>query len=291
MILTLVFSGLSWFWLAAAATGLALMLLLWSYSSPAGGPVRGFCFMLKAAGFIALALCLLEPLWSGQRARPGANLFAIVADNSQGLQIKDRGATRSRGELLRDLLNPEKASWQATLEDNFELRRYSFDARLQTTRDFGELKFDGRASAISAALRTVAERYRGRPLAGILLFTDGNATDIKGTPDLAGLPPIYPVVIGSQEPVKDIAVQQVHTTQTDFEDAPVSIQADISANGYSGAAIVAQVLDASGKPVLEQTLKARKDTDLLAFRFQLRPEKKAMVTKLRWMDESGGFLK
>jgi uncharacterized membrane protein len=36
------------------------------------------------------------------------------------------------------------------------------------------------------------------------------------------------------------------------------------------------VLDASGKPVLEQTLKARKDAELLSFRFQLRPEKKGL---------------
>jgi hypothetical protein len=28
----------------------------------------------------------------GQRARPGANMLAIVADNSQGLQIKDPGS-------------------------------------------------------------------------------------------------------------------------------------------------------------------------------------------------------
>ncbi len=273
LLAAIIFSAWIWLWPVAGAAALALGLLFWSYRAAPPGLARWACPVLKTLGFAALAVCLLEPLWPGQRARPGANLFAIVADNSQGLQIKDRGAVQCRGDVLRDLLNPHRASWQETLEENFDLRRYFFDARLQTTKDFGELAFDGRASAIGYALRTLADRYRQRPLAGILLLTDGNATDLHGAPDLTGLPPIYPVVLGSLDPVRDIALAQARASQTAFEDAPVSVQADVTATGYRGEPIVAQVLDASGRPVAEQTLKARKDNDLLAFRFQLRPEK------------------
>src|SRR6266568_1723498 len=269
---TLIFSNWSWLWFAAAVTGLALATLFWSYLAAPRGGVRWICVGLKMLGFAALALCLLEPLWSGQRAQPGANLFAVVADNSQGLQIKDRGENRTRGDILRDLLDPQRSSWQETLEQNFEVRRYLFDTRLQTTRDFSELAFDGRATAMGSMLRTLAERYQGRPLAGVLLLTDGNATDLPGQPELQGLPPIYPVVIGSTDPIKDIAVQQARVSQTAFEDAPVSVQADVTAAGYSGQSVVAQLLDRSGKKVAEKTLRPRKDNDALAFRFQLRPE-------------------
>jgi uncharacterized membrane protein len=215
----------------------------------------------------------LEPLWTGQRARPGANLFAIVADNSQGLQIKDRGNAQTRGEGLRELLNPQRGSWQTTLDENFELRRYFFDARLQSTKDFSELDFGGRGSAIGGSLHALAERFHGRPLAGILLLTDGNATDLHAAADLAGVPPVYPVVIGSPEPVKDVAIAQAHTTQSDFEDAPVSVQADVAANGYANGPIIARVQDASGQVVAEQSATPRKENDLLAFRFQLKPQK------------------
>ena len=126
---TLIFSAPGWLWFAAGALGIALILLFWSYRAAPSGALRWLCPALKTLGLAALAFCLLEPLWSGQRARPGANLFAIVADNSQGLQIKDRGATRSRGEGLRALFNPQQASWQGTLEENFELRRYFFGSR------------------------------------------------------------------------------------------------------------------------------------------------------------------
>jgi uncharacterized membrane protein len=267
----LIFSGWNWLWLVLLASGLALGLLVWNYRSAAVGPVRWVCLGLKWLGMLALALCLLEPLWTSQRARPGANLFAIVADNSQGMQITDRGASRSRAEVLRDLLNPQGGRWQAALEENFEVRRYFFDARLQTTRDYRELAFDGRSSAIGASLRTLAERYRGRPLAGVLLLTDGNATDLRGVPPLEGLPPVYPVVLGTPDAIRDIAVRQASVSQSEFEDAPVSVQADVAATGYSGEDVVAQVVDGGGQTVAEQTLRARGSTDTLAFRFRLRP--------------------
>ncbi|MEO5960444.1 MAG: hypothetical protein ABIZ49_10130, partial [Opitutaceae bacterium] len=251
---SLTFSGWSWFWPALATVALAAGILFWSYRALAGQPLRWVCLALKAVGIVALALCLLEPLWLGQRARPGANLFAIVADNSQGLQIHDAGEARSRGDALREVVDPSKAGWQTTLSDTFDLRRYMFDARLQATNDFHELVFDGRSSAIGATLRTLGERFQGRSLAGVLLLTDGNATDLPAgaLPDLKGLPPIYPVVIGRRDPVRDIAVQQVHVTQSAFEDAPVAIQADVTAAGYRGQTLVARLVDKTGKVLQEQ---------------------------------------
>ena len=153
MLAALTFSGLNWLLPAAIIGVAALLVIAWSYAAGANGAVRWVCAALKTLGIATLGFCLLEPLWTGQRAKPGANLFAIVADNSAGLQIKDAGEKQSRGELLKRLLNPETGKWQGTLADNFELRRFSFDSRLNAVRDFSELNFTGRASAIGSALR------------------------------------------------------------------------------------------------------------------------------------------
>ncbi len=272
---SLTFSSWNWLWPAIAFVALALAILIWSYRNSIGHPpaVRALCLVLKAVGMIALALCILEPLWLGQRARPGANLFAVLADNSQGLQIHDPGDTKSRGDALRGLLDLQSRQWQSTLSETFDLRRYVFDSRLQSTRDFRELTFDGRSTGLASALRTLTDRFQGRPLAGVLLFTDGNATDMPGgLPDLRGLPPIYPVVLGRSDSIKDIAVQAVAVTQSSFEDAPVSMQADVVASGYRGQPIVARLLDRNGRTVQQQTAEARGDGEALAFRFQLKPE-------------------
>ena len=271
---SLTFSGSSLLWPALALLAVVASVLAWSYRAGPWTPLRGVCLALKLLGVAALALCLLEPRWLSQRARPGANLFAVVADNSAGLQIRDRGETRTRGEQLRELVDPRGTGWQTTLADNFELRRYLFDTRLQPTTDFHDLVFDGRATALGASLRTLGERFQGRPLAGVLLLTDGNATDLPNgsLPDLKGLPPIYPVVIGRREPVRDIAIQQVHATQSSFEDAPVSVQADVTSAGFRGQSLTAQLIDRGGKVVQQQSADARGDGETVVFRFQLKPE-------------------
>src|SRR5207249_9985212 len=94
LVATLVISGREWLWPLATFLAVALLALAWAYRrAAAGGAIRGVCIFLKALGLLTLAACLLEPLWSGERARPGANLFLVLADNSAGMQI-DRKSTR-----------------------------------------------------------------------------------------------------------------------------------------------------------------------------------------------------
>jgi hypothetical protein len=151
---------------------------------------------------------LLEPLWLARRAKPGANLFVVLADNSQSLEVHGASDPHRRSEALRTLAAADAGGWQSTLAQTFDVRRYLFDTRLQPTTDFHELTFDGRSTALGAALRTLKERFANRPVAGVVVLTDGNATDITGNhlPDTTGLPPLYPVVFGENDSVHDIAV-------------------------------------------------------------------------------------
>ena len=275
---SLIFSGRDWLVPVVLLAALGGVSLVWGYSrAEADKGLRAACVLLKVLGFTALALCLLEPLWTGQRAKPGGNVLAIVADNSQGMQIHDRGNAQSRGEFLRDALAGKGADWLAKVRENFEVRGYLFDSRLQPSTDFTELNFDGRASAIGSALTTLKERLGNRPAAGVVLLTDGNATDIAGElPDLKGLPPVYPVVIGREDTDRDIALVNVAVTQTSFEDAPVTIQADAVASGYLDADVKAELIDPAGKVVGQQTVRVKRDGETLAFRFQLKPEKRGV---------------
>lgn len=275
MLSALTFSGSGWVWPATIAGGLALLVLAWSYVQPGvAGRWRALCAGLKALGVALLAFCLLDPLWTGHRIRPGANLFVLLADNSQSLQVKDRGETRSRGDNLRELVEARSGNWPEQLEADFEVRRFTFDQRLQATRDFSELAFDGRTTALGAALQGVAERFAGRPLAGVLLFTDGNATDLRDVAHVpAGLPPVHPVVMGRAGATRDLAIGQVQVSQTAFEDAPVTVRADVAAIGFNGEPVVAQLLDLAGRVVQEQVLRPRRNEETLAARFQLRPDK------------------
>jgi uncharacterized membrane protein len=268
-----------WVWPAGALLAAAIVLLVWSYRrAPGISAAYRIAFCLKLVGLLTLVLCLTEPLWSGKRAKSGANLFVVIADNSSGMNIQDRGVPQSRGEILQAALRVDKANWLGTLADSFQVRQYVFDSRLRRTTDFSELVFDGKASAIGTTLRTVAQRYQGRPLAGVLLMTDGNATDMAGQfYDLSGVPPVYPVVVGGARPQKDISLTNVSVSQTSFEDAPVMIQADVDVSGYAGKTVAVDLIEDSGKVVERQTGRISKSDEKQAFRFRLRPDKTGVL--------------
>ena len=279
-------AGREWLWPSAIALGLALIFVAWSYTradAPRG--VRLACAALKILGLAALAACLLEPMWTGERARPGANVFAVIADNSQSMTLHGSDEKESRAAVLARLLTDEKSNhWRTVLADNFEVRNYLADSHLQGTQNFAELTFDGRTSALGGALRLLADRHAGQPLAGVLLLTDGVAADLADTATLQGLPPIFPVVFGNDHAANDIAITSTSTTQTSFEDAPVSVQAEVNATGFRGRDVVGKLtaVEAGKSGMLEtvageQTLRVPNDSDQLAFRFQLRPEKSGVL--------------
>jgi uncharacterized membrane protein len=264
------FSGDLWRWPVLAGLLLATALVLWSYRK-AAIKRKGLCAGLKILGLALLALCVLEPQWTRQRVRPGANLMVVLADNSSSLQVTDEGAAQPRTAQMREALDPSTSTWQTTLGDAFDLRRYQFDQRLQPVENFAGLDFTGRASALGSALSLVSRRFEGRPLAGMVLLTDGNATDLTALPpDLSGWPPVYPVVIGGKGPARDLSVRKVSVTQTAFEDAPVTIEAEVGTTGFSGSTIIAQITDSAGKVVEEQKRSVPAGSAVSAFRFQIK---------------------
>jgi len=288
-----------WFWPAGALLLAALALMVWSHRRAARLRTPTFkfgiwtiAFALKALGVLVLALCLIEPLWSGRRAKSGANLFVVLADNSSGMTIRDGDASRSRGEILQALLDARvglkpaptgsgpanKSGWLAALSNDFQVRPYLFDSRLRRTTDFSDLTFDGKATALGSALRTLGGRFQGMPLAGILVLTDGCATDLGAdVPDIPGLPPVYPVAIGEARPPRDISLAGVSVSQTSFEDAPVTIQAQVEAVGFAGRTAAVDLLEDSGAMVEHQQWRIDGSDETQTFRFRLRPDKTGVL--------------
>ncbi len=264
-------------WTAGALVlmGVAGVALLWSYGrARASWRVRLACAVLKGLGFAALVLCLVEPMLTGSRPKSGANAFVVLADNSQSLLVRDDPAAPSRGEWVRDRLKKD-APWATRLGQDFDVRTYVFDSHLRAADGFDALAFDGTGTALTASLSALARRFRGLPLAGVLLFTDGNRTDV-GDLVWSEMPPIYPVLPPSRGTGRDIGVTNVSTSQANFESAPVVVRADVSAAGFKGETIVAAVTDEAGKDVERQEAIASGDGKPLSFRFQFRPERKGV---------------
>lgn len=255
--------------LAVAVSGLAI----WSYwaRSQLSG-LRLLAIALKTAAVAALAFCLLEPVRRTERPRPGANVIALVVDNSRSMEIRPPGESSSRIEKFHSQLGAQTA-WQSRLAQDFDVRRYAFDDRIRAVEDLESIAFDGNHSSLATAVNTLKSRFASRPVAGAILFTDGLATD-----DVAGMLadgnftfPIYPVIYGSDSKLRDIRISDTTVQLSSFELAPAGVEAVVNATGLANEEIAVRLLDTSGETLERQVIACDSDEFERRVRFQFRP--------------------
>ena len=259
---SLVFANPQWLWIAAGFGLVALALLLFGYrNSPLALGWKAAAVLLKLMAFVLLTLVLLEPVWVDEFPRNGANDLVILADNSRGLSINQQGET------LQTALKHDKPDdpprWLAKLDELFRVQRYMFDRRLSRVDDFSKLDFSGNASSVLTSLKSLRNRFQKRPLAAMVMFTDGNATDsagldavleaIKATPE--SKVPIYPVLVGSGlQEVRDLSIRDVRVAQSSFEDAPVTVTVNAAARGSFPNGVEVAVVDEDEKELMAEPI-------------------------------------
>ena len=268
----------------------------------------------KFVGLALLAVCLVEPVWSGIQPKPHSNRFILLVDNSQSLGVKNRipgvqnsekAADKSLDSTdesdsktltskhrslqeptlatdVQELLADEDAAWRKRLEQDFDFHQFAFDRRIRHVANASQLKWDGDQSSLRNAISSIAERFQGQPVGGVILLTDGNATDLRldEIEDLvknnSSMPPIYPVVFDRSDHQPDIAISGVSVSQTPFEDAPVSVQCNVTSHGLQSAnnwRIVCVLSNETGQEIETQRLPIVDVAKPVAFRFQMRPLK------------------
>lgn len=241
---------------------------------------RGYLVRLAAVAkilaLLLLAACLLEPYLNRQRPTPGANVFILLADNSRSLTIVNADQV-SRGDRFHQLLTKEEG-WRSRLEQDFDIRHYQFDLQLSAAADFEQLSFDGSRTELARALKTLNDRYRNQPVAGILLFSDGNSSNL-GTAEAAQLSefPVYPVLLESESLPADVSVRQVSIRERNFESAPVTIVSELHAVNLDEQPVTVQLQDAEGEVVQQRRVEELTAGVPTSVRFELprahfRPE-------------------
>lgn len=253
--------------------------------------IRRTAGLFKIAGLCLLAACLIEPVWSGVHPKPHSNLFLVLTDNSQSLNRDSGDEARSDAGNLADrfsrTLQEKEDSWLSRLGQDFEVHQFAFDRRLRSVRSVEELKWSGEASALKSVLDGLAARFQERHVGGILLLTDGNATDLHVDEVAAvqekassAMPPVFPVVFRQAESPPDVVIDSVSVSETPFEDAPVSLQCDVRLHGLSNETVSesdllaeCQLIDSEGSIVKTERLPVDDPAATLPFRFQFRPIK------------------
>ncbi len=297
-------------WVIAIGVFLAIATFFSYRRSPMPPGKRTAAILLRLVGIGLLLLCLLEPMGSEERAKPQSNAFALLVDNSQSTREDWRAHGRKNGDLDNELWYRDAfrndAEWGTKLADSFRLRRYLFDNSLTAIDSFEGMEQEGTESALVRALTSLRDRYHleklegkspsgepadenssnertpstpsertpsGQPLAGILLFSDGQATDRETWSSITHYPiPVYPVVRSVRHQEKDLAIHQLIAQQSDFETAPITLIATVQHRGYSGKEVDLHLRDKS-KTILEsKRISLPEDSESVQVEFRFRPK-------------------
>jgi uncharacterized membrane protein len=274
-----VWQGMQGVWpqIAVALAVLALGALIFSYRQATTHASRKVAGLLcKLAVFALLLLFLLEPTAVSQKAKDGENDVIIMTDNSASLALKQGGAPSAAETLKTGWKQGDESGWLHQLRETFRVHAFAFDDRLHEMDEIEKLDFKSQRSTLGGSLESLLQRYEKQPVAAMVLFTDGNATDTaKLEAILATKPkaPIFPVVLGLEKAERDVALQSADVTQTPFEDSPVALTARVAANGFGGEDVALVVRDDKGKTVHTEKHKFGKDETAHTFQVRFRPEK------------------
>jgi len=230
----------------AAVAGAVGLALFWYWRYLRRETATWVLALLRVAFFLTLGWCLLRPLLKESYATALRPRFLVLVDTSASMQLAPKENLPTRWTTASQLA---AQPWQKTLAKRAEIETYAFATDLgERVVDLGQLQPTGATTHLREALRKLVERYRGQPLGGVLLLTDGIDTR-ETTTDWAGVPwpcPIYtvplePLQAWDEEP--DVRVTKVDTPRRVIAGWESKLTAVIGGSGTRGQMLSVQVFE------------------------------------------------
>ena len=208
----------------AAYLSIGLLLLLiaavvWIYYTAAvyaSGRSRMLSAGLRILALLLLCLPLFEPMLMYPDVAPNENFLAVLVDNSDSMSIPDGSIGRTRSDDAVSVLLDHERGILPELEDNFNIRYYTFTSEASRVDSIGGLVPNGRETNLTVALQRVISDFRGLPLTGIVLMTDGgdnSEDDVRSTAEeLRGMEiPLHIVGLGNESMGEEVEILSVTT--------------------------------------------------------------------------------
>jgi uncharacterized membrane protein len=220
----------------AAAAGVAWL----AYRRVALSPRRrNTLSILRFTTLVWLGVCLMRPMIRVSGTRMSDAIVPILVDASRSMSLVDVNG-RARIETARSIVEHQL---QPAISPRFATEVLRFGERVSPVSDFAFGATDGRTD-LGAALAAVRERYQGRPVAGIVVVSDGgdNGASDPAAVATAGAP-VFPLGIGAARQERDREVTSVTTAESVLSDALVDVSVSAVAHGYGTAPIELRLLE------------------------------------------------
>ena len=166
--------------------------------------IRVISGTLRLLAILLLLLPVLEPVLLTPDVIPDENFLVVLADKSASMSIEDGVFGGTRDEDVSTVLAGPGSGLLPELEENFIIRYYTFGDIPERVDSLGARAAEGNGTNIESALRRVVSDFKGLPLSGIVMLTDGadNSRDnpLNTAEELRSMNiPLHIVGIGGEE--------------------------------------------------------------------------------------------
>jgi uncharacterized membrane protein len=184
---------------------------------------------LRALALGSLVFFLARPTILTPPSEPRDAIVPVLVDTSRSMRVADGDGAAPRIDIATRLLTDQLLPG---LSRRFTPEVLAFAEGVSSTSP-DRLKADARHSDLHGALTTVADRYRGRPMAGILVLSDGADTESPArTESRQGSLPVYAIGIGSAFSMPDREVVGVAVGDPRLDAATVDLRVTVVSRGF-----------------------------------------------------------
>ena len=206
---------------------------------------------LRTSVLLALVACIAGPQWTHTVREVERDCVVVLVDRSRSMQVTDGPLSRDASvqELLADPAWDRLAQERYVEWLGFHGTPVPFDPRSPATPE-------GWATDIGAALTAAQRASGGRPLAGIVLVSDGRSQRPVQRELLRELKsksiPVLALPVGSADPVSDIAVTDAEGPARAFVRDQVPVTAVVQVRGRPPeSSVVVELVDLDADRVLD----------------------------------------
>ncbi len=266
----------AWVWVGVVVA--CFVVAAWSYSRLLGSrQARTALAILRGCSLVVLALVIAGPELVRQNERVTRDWVVVMSDRSASMGVADApvasGGSGTRESQLREALAGAAAQLDR-LGAERNLLHIGFDAAAfelpaAAGAKSGELPVElgeplGRRTLLAQSLEQTLRRVAARPVAGVVLLTDGRSPDQPGRTLLREFQgrriPVFPVPLGNAQSLPDLAITRAEAPAAAFmgDKLPVTVEIE-SLGGEPGARVGARmqlVDDATGLAIEERRIDA-----------------------------------
>ncbi len=203
--------------------------------------------------------------------RAAATAAALRIASEAGKSPADRLRQTPRLDLLKGALAPELAALgrgRAVSLSDLGAASKPGGAPAEPARALGAIRPSRSVSPLGDALRAALAAHRGRPIAGLILATDGRSNagedPVRVAEAAARLGvPIFPVALGGDEGPRNVRLAEVEASPVAFAKDPMTLGVVIEGRGLRDAEarlVVEQRINAGGwEPISDQKVALGED--------------------------------